>query len=104
MVILQDAAARAITYYTDHGLLQKATELEAAELLIKLERGYQAALKTAREASGTPAYRARREMSIELDRLSIDAMWESFMLRIRRPAESLEQFMERAQTKSGEPN
>ncbi len=65
---------------------------ETAQLLAKLERGYHAAYRASRKAWHTPEWRAARAMSEELDRLSVDATWGTFMNGMRRPGETVKQF------------
>ncbi len=68
---------------------------EAAQLLGRLERGHQAAWKASGKAWRTPKWRGAKAMSEELDKLSVDATWGTFMNGMRRPGETVEQFADR---------
>jgi hypothetical protein len=68
---------------------------EAAQLLARPERWHQAAYRASREAWRTPAWRAARAMSEDLDKLSVEAMWGTFMNGMRQPGETMEQFTDR---------
>src|SRR5690242_730662 len=68
---------------------------EAAQLLGRLERGHHVAYRVSRAAWRTPAWRGAKAMSEELDKLSVDAMWGTFMNGMRQPGETVEQFTDR---------
>src|SRR5258708_17571187 len=76
---------------------------ETAQLLAKLERGHQA--PTALPVRhGIHPNGAARAMSEELDRLSVDATWGTFMNGMRRPGETVKQFTGRVREASLQPD
>jgi hypothetical protein len=87
---------------TAHGNLTKdMTPLEAANLLVKLEDGNQAAWLSTREARWPGAeYQSRFQNAAEIDDVLRDVMWETLENGMRRPGELVEDFAERAESEA----
>jgi len=68
---------------------------EAAELVVRLERGYQRALEEARAAVGTPEHQSRRQLANELDALSLEEFDATFWSGAREPGEDIERMLAR---------
>jgi hypothetical protein len=77
------------------------TPIEAANLLVKLEDGHQAAWLSTREARWPSAeYQSRFQNAAEIDDVLRDVMWETLENGMRRPGEQVEDFAERAESEA----
>jgi hypothetical protein len=86
---------------TQSNLTKDMTPVEAANLLVKLEDGHQAAWLCTREARGPSAeYESRFQNAAEIDDVFRDVMWETLENGMRRPGELVEQFAERAESEA----
>ena len=82
---------------TESNITKDMTPTEAANLLVKLEEGNQAAWLSTREMSWQdPGYQARFQNAAEIDRVFRDLMQETVESGMRRPGEPVEEFAERA--------
>jgi hypothetical protein len=71
--------------------------VEAANLLVTLEKGHQAAWLSTRETPWhSPEYQARFQNAAEVDRVFRDIMRETTENGMRRPGEPVQEFAERA--------
>jgi hypothetical protein len=88
---------------TNHSnLTNDMTPAEAANLLVKLEGGYQAAWLSTREARWpSTEYESRFQNAAEVDDVFRDLMWETLKNGMRRPGELVEDFAERAESEAG---
>jgi hypothetical protein len=86
---------------TQSNLTKDMTPTEAANLLVKLEDGHQAAWLCTREARWPSAeYESRFQNAAEIDDVFRDVMWETLENGMRRPGELVEQFAERAESEA----
>jgi hypothetical protein len=86
---------------TQSNLTKDMTPLEAANLLVKLEDGHQAAWLSTREARWPSAeYQSRFQNAAEIDDVFCDLMWETLENGMRRPGELVEDFAERAESEA----
>jgi hypothetical protein len=87
---------------TTHGnLTNDMTPAEAANLLVKLEDGHQAAWISTREARWPSAeYQSRVQNAAEIDDVFRDLMWETLQNGMRHPGEPVEDFAERAESEA----
>lgn len=86
---------------TESSLTNEMTPIEAANLLIKLEDGNQAAWLSTREARWPSAeYQSRFQNAAEIDDVLRDVMWETLENGMRRPGELVEDFAERAESEA----
>jgi hypothetical protein len=82
---------------TDSNITKNMTPAEAANLLIKLKEGNQAAWLSTREMSWQdPEYQARLQNAAEVDRVFRDLMQETVENGMRRAGEPVDEFAERA--------
>jgi len=86
--------------HDEAALVKEVSPAEAAHLIDQLERGYQAAYRSAREAYGTSAYPPRRAMATDLDQLAGDEHWATFAVGMRQPGESVPQFLDRTRAEA----
>ena len=86
---------------TESNLTKDMTPVEAANLLVKLEDGHQAAWLSTREARWPSAeYESRFQNAAEIDDVFRDLMWETVENGMRRPGELVEHFAERAESEA----
>jgi hypothetical protein len=86
---------------TASNLIQHMTPTEAANHLVTLEDGYQAAWLSTREAHWPSAeYQSRFQNAAEIDHVFRDVMWETLENGMRRPGELVEHFAERAESEA----
>ena len=86
---------------TQSNLTKDMTPVEAANLLVKLEDGHQAAWLSTREARWPSAeYESRFQNAAEIDDVFRDLMWETLENGMRRPGELVEDFAERAESEA----
>jgi hypothetical protein len=79
-----------------NALLHEASAVEAAELLSKLDRGYQSAYAAARQAEGTPEWGTRYSMAADLHQDATLAWIEAGDRGLREPAETISAMAARA--------
>jgi hypothetical protein len=83
---------------TENNITTDMTPVEAANLLVKLEEGHQAAWLSTREVPWQSAeYHARFQNAAEVDDVFRDVMWETLETGMRCPGEPVEEFAERAE-------
>jgi hypothetical protein len=86
---------------TQSNLTNDMTPAEAANLLVKLEDGNQAAWLSTRKARWPSAeYQSRFQNAAEIDDVLRDVMWETLENGMRRPGELVEDFAERAESEA----
>jgi hypothetical protein len=86
---------------TQSNLTEDMTPVEAANLLVKLEDGHQAAWLSIRDARWPSAeYQSRFQTAAEIDDVFRDLMWETLENGMRRPGEVVEHFAERAESEA----
>ena len=86
---------------TESSLTNEMTPIEAANLLVKLEDGNQAAWLSTREARWPSAeYQSRFQNAADVDGVFRDVMWETVENGMRRPGEPVEEFAERAESEA----
>jgi hypothetical protein len=86
---------------TQSNLTEDMTPVEAANLLVKLEDGHQAAWLSTREARWPSAeYESRFQNAAEIDDVFCDLMWETLENGMRRPGELVEHFADRAESEA----
>jgi hypothetical protein len=86
---------------TQSNLTNDMTPAEAANLLVKLEDGHQAAWLSTREARWpSNEYESRFHNAAEIDDVFRDLMWETVENGMRRPGELVEDFGERAESEA----
>jgi hypothetical protein len=86
---------------TQSNLTEAMTTVEAANLLVELEDGHQAAWLSIREARWPGAeYQSRFQTAAEIDDVFRDLMWETLENGMRRPGELVEHFAERAESEA----
>jgi hypothetical protein len=86
---------------TQSNLTNDMTPVEAANLLVKLEDGHQAAWLSTREARWPSAeYQSRFQNAAEIDDVFRDLMWETLDKGMRQPGELVEDFAERAESEA----
>ena len=86
---------------TESNITKDMTPVEAANLLVKLEDGHQAAWLSTREVRWPSAeYESRFQNAAEVDDVFRDLMWETVENGMRRPGEPVEQFAERAESEA----
>jgi hypothetical protein len=82
---------------TESDITKDMTPVEAANLLVTLEKGHQAAWLSTRETSWHSAeYQARFQNAAEVDGVFRDVMRETAENGMRRPGEPVQEFAERA--------
>jgi hypothetical protein len=79
-----------------NALLNQASAAEAAELLGKLDRGYQSAYAVARQAEGTPEWASRYSMAADIHKDATLAWIEAGDRGLREPAETIPAMTARA--------
>jgi hypothetical protein len=86
---------------TENNITTDMTPVEAANLLVKLEEGHQAAWLSPREVPWQSAeYHARFQNAAEVDDVFRDVMWETLETGMRCPGEPVEEFAERAESEA----
>jgi hypothetical protein len=86
---------------TQSNLTKDMTAAEAANLLVKLEDGHQAAWLSTRESQWPSAeYESRFQTAADIDDIFRDLMWETLENGMRRPGELAEHFAERAESEA----
>jgi hypothetical protein len=86
---------------TESSLTNEMTPIEAANLLVKLEDGNQAAWLSTRDAwSPSAEYQSRSQNVADIDDIFRDLMWETLENGMRRPGELVEDFAERAESEA----
>jgi hypothetical protein len=86
---------------TQSNLTKDMTPAEAANLLVKLDDGHQAAWLCTREAQWPSAeYESRFQNAAEIDDVFRDVMWETVESGMRRPGELVEHFAERVESEA----
>ncbi len=86
---------------TDSSLTTGMTPVEAANLLVKLEDGHQAAWLATDEVPWlSTEYESRFQNAAELDDVFRDLMWETVQNGMRRPGEPVEEFAARAESEA----
>jgi hypothetical protein len=86
---------------TQSNLTCEMTLIEAANLLVKLDDGHQAAWLSTREAQWPSAeFESRFQNAAEIDDVFRDLMWETLANSMRRPGELVEDFAERAESEA----
>jgi hypothetical protein len=86
---------------TESNLTKDMTPVEAANLLVELEDGHQAAWLSTREARWPSAeYESRFQNAADIDDVFRDLMWETVENGMRRPGELVEHFAERAESEA----
>jgi hypothetical protein len=84
---------------TKSNITTDMTLAEAANLLVKLEAGHQAAWLSTRELSWqSPEYESRFQNAAEIDGIFRDIMRETIDNGMRRPGEPVEEFADRAES------
>jgi hypothetical protein len=86
---------------TQSNLTEDMTPVEAANLLVKLEDGNQAAWLSTRDARWpTAECESRFQTAAEIDDVFRDLMWKTLDNGMRRPGELVEHFAERAESEA----
>jgi hypothetical protein len=86
---------------TQSNLTKDMVPVEAANLLVKLDDGHQAAWLSTREAQWPSAeYESRFQNAADIDDVFRDVMWETLESGMRRPGELVEHFAERAESEA----
>jgi hypothetical protein len=86
---------------TESNLTKDMTPIEAANLLVQLEDGHQAAWLSTRDGRWPSAeYQSRFQNAAEIDDVFRDIMWETLENGMRRPGELVEDFAERAESEA----
>jgi hypothetical protein len=86
---------------TDSNLTTGMTPAEAANLLVRLEDGHQAAWLAIDEVPWQSSeYESRFQNAAEVDDLFRDLMWETVQNGMRRPGEPVEEFATRAESEA----
>ena len=86
---------------TESNITTGMTPVEAANLLVSLQQGHQAAWRSTRETrSQSSEYETRFQTAAEIDGVLGDAMWETVVNGMRRAGEPVEQFAERAESEA----
>jgi len=86
---------------TESSITKEMTPVEAANLLVKLEDGHQAAWLATHDVPWPSAeYEARFQNAAEVDDLFRDVAWETVENGMRRPGEPVEEFAERAESEA----
>jgi len=82
---------------TETDITKDMTPVEAANLLVTLEKGHQAAWQSTRETPWhSPEYQARFQNAAEVEGVFRDVMQETAENGMRRPGEPVQEFAERA--------
>jgi hypothetical protein len=86
---------------TGSNLTTTMTPVEAANLLVRLEDGHQAAWLATDEAPWqSPEYESRFHNAAEVDDVFRDLMWETVQNGMRRPGEPVQEFAARAESEA----
>jgi hypothetical protein len=86
---------------THSNLTNEMTPVEAANLLVRLEDGHQAAWISTRDAQWQSAeYQSRFQTAADIDDVFRNVMWETLENGMRRPGELVEDFAERAESEA----
>jgi hypothetical protein len=86
---------------TDSSITTDMTPVEAANLLVRLEDGHQAAwLATDEVPWQSTEYESRFHNAAEVDDVFRDLMWETLQNGMRRPGELVEEFAVRAESEA----
>jgi len=89
---------------TESSITKDMTPVEAANLLVKLEGGHQAAWLATHDVPWPSAeYESRFQNATEVDDVFRDLMWETVENGMRRPGEPVEEFAERAESEARLP-
>jgi hypothetical protein len=86
---------------TESNITKDMTPVEAANLLVKLGGGHQAAWLSTHETPWQSAeYQSRFQNAADVDGVFCDVMWETVENGMRRPGEPIEEFAERAESEA----